>query len=404
MSDKHRILLFDIDGTLVSHGRRGRGRLAARVRGAARDPRRHRQVHRRGHDRPRRRREDVRGGARPQAVARTSWRRSSSGGSSTCPRRSRRAPATRCCPACPSGSGSSAARATCSGSSPATATAPRSSSSRAATSMRWFTFGAYASAGVDRPEIVRAGGRARRGDARRGRAQRRRSTSSATRRSTSARPTPSGCTAIAVATGHYDAAALRDAGADHVLETLEEELPHLAPRPRGIRIRVSPARHRLSATPGHARVAGAPSRSSRLRRRGRDRRRRYVVGRRLDRRLVQRPAVVAAFSSSPSRPPTPTGAGFSGLTMESTTSRSSPSGAGLDHHGAARHELALEHEVGQRVLDVALDRPAQRAGAHRRVPALLDEEVLRALGQLELQVALGQRRRGCAAAAGRRSA
>ena len=34
-----------------------------------------------------------------------------------------------------------------------------------------------------------------------------------------------GCTAIGVATGKYDAAALREAGADHVLETLEEELP-----------------------------------------------------------------------------------------------------------------------------------------------------------------------------------
>ena len=33
------------------------------------------------------------------------------------------------------------------------------------------------------------------------------------------------CTAVAVATGHYDTAALREAGADHVLETLEEELP-----------------------------------------------------------------------------------------------------------------------------------------------------------------------------------
>jgi phosphoglycolate phosphatase len=35
------------------------------------------------------------------------------------------------------------------------------------------------------------------------------------------------CTAIGVATGHYDAAALREAGADHVVETLEEELPLL---------------------------------------------------------------------------------------------------------------------------------------------------------------------------------
>jgi len=33
------------------------------------------------------------------------------------------------------------------------------------------------------------------------------------------------CTAIAVATGHYDVDALREAGADHVLDTLEEELP-----------------------------------------------------------------------------------------------------------------------------------------------------------------------------------
>ena len=34
-----------------------------------------------------------------------------------------------------------------------------------------------------------------------------------------------GCTAIAVATGHYDLEALRGAGADCVLATLEEELP-----------------------------------------------------------------------------------------------------------------------------------------------------------------------------------
>ena len=34
-----------------------------------------------------------------------------------------------------------------------------------------------------------------------------------------------GCSAIGVATGHYDVAALREAGADHVVATLEEELP-----------------------------------------------------------------------------------------------------------------------------------------------------------------------------------
>jgi phosphoglycolate phosphatase len=34
-----------------------------------------------------------------------------------------------------------------------------------------------------------------------------------------------GCTAIAVATGHYDADALRAGGADHVIETMEEQFP-----------------------------------------------------------------------------------------------------------------------------------------------------------------------------------
>ena len=34
-----------------------------------------------------------------------------------------------------------------------------------------------------------------------------------------------GCTAIGVATGKFDEAGLREAGADHVLATLESELP-----------------------------------------------------------------------------------------------------------------------------------------------------------------------------------
>jgi phosphoglycolate phosphatase len=34
-----------------------------------------------------------------------------------------------------------------------------------------------------------------------------------------------GCPVIGVATGHYDSAALRKAGADHVIETLTEEPP-----------------------------------------------------------------------------------------------------------------------------------------------------------------------------------
>jgi phosphoglycolate phosphatase len=89
---------------------------------------------------------------------------------------------------------------------------------------RWFTFGAYASAGMDRAAIVsEAVGRAEAivgrelpnseiyviGD---------------TPRDIAAAHAV-GCTAIAVATGSHDSAALRDAGADHVLETLEQELP-----------------------------------------------------------------------------------------------------------------------------------------------------------------------------------
>ena len=90
--------------------------------------------------------------------------------------------------------------------------------------MRWFTFGAYATAGVDRAGIVRRA--VARGEAMLG-------TDVANAEIFVIGDTPldisaahaAGCTAVAVATGHYDAAALRDAGADHVLETLEEELP-----------------------------------------------------------------------------------------------------------------------------------------------------------------------------------
>src|SRR5258706_13528816 len=44
-----------------------------------------------------------------------------------------------------------------------------------------------------------------------------------------------------------------------------------------------------------------------------------------------------------------------------------------DEDRRARLELAAEHVVGERILDVALDRAAQRPGAHRRVVALVDE-------------------------------
>jgi phosphoglycolate phosphatase len=89
---------------------------------------------------------------------------------------------------------------------------------------RWFTFGAYAGAGGERADIVREA--VARGEAMFG----------ADVPNTEIfviGDTPldidaahaAGCTAIAVATGHYDEAALSAAGADHVLATLESELP-----------------------------------------------------------------------------------------------------------------------------------------------------------------------------------
>lgn len=89
---------------------------------------------------------------------------------------------------------------------------------------RWFTFGGYASAGVDRPEIVRQA--VKRGEAMLG--QNVPNTDiyviGDTPRDIEAAHAAD-CTAIAVATGKHDRAALEQAGADHVLETLEEDLP-----------------------------------------------------------------------------------------------------------------------------------------------------------------------------------
>jgi phosphoglycolate phosphatase-like HAD superfamily hydrolase len=89
---------------------------------------------------------------------------------------------------------------------------------------RWFTFGAYAEAGLDRAGIVREA--ARRGEAMLGQdvPNTQIFVIGDTPRDIEAAHA-AGCTAIAVATGHYDAAALGEAGADHVLGTLEEELP-----------------------------------------------------------------------------------------------------------------------------------------------------------------------------------
>ena len=90
--------------------------------------------------------------------------------------------------------------------------------------MRWFSFGAYASAGIDRAGIVRQA--VARGEAMFGE-------NVPNREIFVIGDTPLdiqaahavGCTAIGVATGHYDADALREAGADQVVETLEQELP-----------------------------------------------------------------------------------------------------------------------------------------------------------------------------------
>jgi phosphoglycolate phosphatase len=92
---------------------------------------------------------------------------------------------------------------------------------------RWFTFGAYASAGLDRAGIVRQA--VQRGEAMLG-------LDVPNTEIYVIGDTPldveaahaTGCTAVGVATGHYDAAALEEAGADHVVETLETPFAFLS--------------------------------------------------------------------------------------------------------------------------------------------------------------------------------
>jgi phosphoglycolate phosphatase len=89
---------------------------------------------------------------------------------------------------------------------------------------RWFTFGAYAAAGSERADIVREA--VHRGESMFGE-------DVPNTEIFVIGDTPldieaahaAGCTAVGVATGHYDVDALREAGADHVLATLEEALP-----------------------------------------------------------------------------------------------------------------------------------------------------------------------------------
>jgi phosphoglycolate phosphatase len=89
---------------------------------------------------------------------------------------------------------------------------------------RWFTFGAYAGAGLQRADIVRQA--VQRAEATMGRDVPNTEISVIGDTPLDIEAAHAvGCTAVAVATGHYDGAALRDAGADHVLATLEEEFP-----------------------------------------------------------------------------------------------------------------------------------------------------------------------------------
>jgi phosphoglycolate phosphatase len=90
--------------------------------------------------------------------------------------------------------------------------------------VRWFSFGAYATAGLARAGIVRQA--VERGEAFLGE-----DVPNAHIYVIGDTPLDieaaheAGCTAIGVATGKFDAAALREAGADHVIETMEEDLP-----------------------------------------------------------------------------------------------------------------------------------------------------------------------------------
>jgi phosphoglycolate phosphatase len=89
---------------------------------------------------------------------------------------------------------------------------------------RWFPFGAYAGAGMQRADIVREA--VVRAEATVGRDVPNEEilVVGDTPRDIEAAHAAE-CSAVAVATGHHDADALRAAGADHVLATLEEELP-----------------------------------------------------------------------------------------------------------------------------------------------------------------------------------
>ena len=64
--------------------------------------------------------------------------------------------------------------------------------------------------------------------------------------------------------------------------------------------------------------------------------------------------------------------------------------ARVDDDRVALGELALEHAQRQRVEHPPLDRPLQRPRAIGRIIPFLHEEVLRRVGQLDLDLPIGQ--------------
>ena len=119
----------------------------------------------------------------------------------------------------------------------------------------------------------------------------------------------------------------------------------------------------------------------------------------------RRPRGASLLGCSSASAPTPTGVFcFLGLTIDRRTSPSCALGRGVDDDRRAGRELLAQDEVGERVLDVALDRPAQRAA--RPSP---DPSPSRRAGPWPARSARAAARarpstRGCAAAAARRSA
>ena len=69
---------------------------------------------------------------------------------------------------------------------------------------------------------------------------------------------------------------------------------------------------------------------------------------------------------------------------------SSPSPVGVDHHDLTGAQLAEEDLLREHVLDLALDRAAQRPGTQDRVVAPLGEQVLGRAGELDAHVLVAQ--------------